>query len=146
MVDQLNAFASEVTHLVREIGNDGKLGAQAEVRGIAGTWKDLLNNINFMSANLTEQVRNISEVTYAVARGNLSKKITVQVRGELLDLKTMINGMIDQLNVFASECNRITHEIGAGKFGGQVEVPGVDGSWQDFVTNLNRMSTTLTVS
>lgn len=145
MVDQFNSFAREVTCLGREVGNEGKLGIRAEVPGIAGSWKDLLDNINFMVAKLTEQVRDLSAVTCAVARGDLSRRITVNVRGELLELKTVINGMIDQLDVFASECNRITQGIVEGKFGGQAEIPVVDGCWQDFITNLNRMSATLTV-
>jgi len=143
MVDQLNGFASEVTRLGREVGNEGKFGVRAEVQGIAGSWKDLLDNINFMTAKLTEQVRDISTVTYAVARGDLSRKITVNVRGELLELKTVINKMIDQLNVFASECHRIAHEVDEGKFGGQMEAQGVGGSWQDLIADFNRMSTAL---
>src|SRR5207344_2065918 len=125
MVDQLNSFASEVTHVAREVGTEGKLGGQAVVKGIAGTWKDLTDNVNFMANNLTGQVRNIAEVTTAVANGDLSKKITVEVRGEILDLKDTINTMVDQLNAFASEVTRVAREVGTdGKLGGQAQVKG----------------------
>ena len=124
MVDQLNAFASEVTRVAREVGTEGKLGGQADVRGVAGTWKDLTDNVNSMASNLTGQVRNIAEVTTAIANGDLSKKITVDVRGEILELKDTINTMVDQLNAFAAEVTRVAREVGTeGKLGGQAEVP-----------------------
>ena len=120
MVDQLSSFASEVTRVAREVGTEGKLGGQAQVKGVAGTWKDLTDNVNFMASNLTSQVRNIAEVTTAVATGDLSKKITVDVRGEILELKNTINTMVDQLNSFASEVTRVAREVGTeGKLGGQ---------------------------
>jgi HAMP domain-containing protein len=128
MVDQLNSFASEVTRVAREVGSEGKLGGQADVRGVAGTWKDLTDNVNSMASNLTGQVRNIAEVTTAVANGDLSKKITVDVRGEILELKDTINTMVDQLNGFASEVTRVAREVGSeGKLGGQADVKGVAG-------------------
>ena len=145
MVDQLNAFASEVTRVAREVGTEGKLGGQAEVPGVAGTWKDLTDNVNFMASNLTSQVRNIAEVTTAVAKGDLSRKITVDVRGEILDLKDTINTMVDQLNAFASEVTRVAHEVGTeGKLGGQAEVRGVGGTWKDLTDNVNFMASNLT--
>ncbi len=126
MLDQLNAFASEVTRVAREVGTEGKLGGQADVRGVAGTWKDLTDSVNFMAGNLTDQVRNIADVTTAVANGDLSKKITVDVRGEILELKNTINTMVDQLGSFASEVTRVAREVGTeGKLGGQAEVKGV---------------------
>ena len=126
MVDQLNGFASEVSRVAREVGTDGKLGGQAQVKGVAGVWKDLTDNVNFMAANLTGQVRNIAEVTTAVAKGDLSKKITVDVRGEILELKSTINTMVDQLNAFAGEVSRVAKEVGTeGKLGGQAQVVGV---------------------
>ncbi len=132
MVDQLNGFASEVTRVAREVGTEGKLGGQAQVPGVAGTWADLTDNVNLMAANLTGQVRNIAEVTTAVARGDLSKKITVDVQGEILELKDTINTMVDQLNSFASEVTRVAREVGSeGKLGGQAQVPGVAGTWAD---------------
>jgi HAMP domain-containing protein len=125
MVDQLNSFASEVTRVAREVGTEGKLGGQAQVKGVGGTWKDLTDNVNMMAANLTGQVRNIAEVTTAVANGDLSKKITVQVEGEVLELKSTINTMVDQLNSFASEVTRVAREVGSeGKLGGQAQVKG----------------------
>src|SRR5207237_1394778 len=125
MVDQLRSFASEVTRVAREVGTDGKLGGQADVRGVSGVWKDLTDNVNFMAANLTSQVRNIAKVTTAVANGDLSQKITVDVKGEILELKATINTMVDQLNAFASEVTRVAREVGTeGKLGGQAEVPG----------------------
>src|SRR5437867_1988532 len=143
MVDQLSSFASEVTRVAREVGTEGKLGGQAEVRGVAGTWKDLTDNVNSMASNLTSQVRNIAEVTTAVARGDLSKKITVVVRGEILELKNTINTMVDQLSSFASEVTRVAREVGTeGKLGGQAEVKGVAGTWKDFTDNVNFMATT----
>ncbi|GLQ88801.1 HAMP domain-containing protein [Dyella flagellata] len=145
MVDQLNSFASEVTRVAREVGTEGKLGGQAQVRGIAGTWKDLTDNVNLMADNLTGQVRNIAEVTTAVARGDLSKKITVDVKGEILELKNTINTMVDQLNSFASEVTRVAREVGTeGKLGGQAQVPGVGGTWKDLTDNVNLMATNLT--
>ncbi|HKA19412.1 MAG TPA: HAMP domain-containing protein [Blastocatellia bacterium] len=145
MVDQLNSFASEVTRVAREVGTEGKLGGQAEVRGIAGTWKDLTDNVNSMAGNLTGQVRNIAEVTTAVANGDLSKKITVDVKGEILELKNTINRMVDQLNSFASEVTRVAREVGTeGKLGGQAEVPGVAGTWKDLTDNVNFMAGNLT--
>jgi HAMP domain-containing protein/signal transduction histidine kinase/DNA-binding response OmpR family regulator len=145
MVDQLNSFASEVTRVAREVGTEGKLGGQAQVRGVGGTWKDLTDNVNMMAANLTGQVRNIAEVTTAVANGNLSKKITVDVRGELLELKNTINTMVDQLNSFASEVTRVAKEVGSeGKLGGQAQVKGVGGVWKGLTDNVNLMAANLT--
>jgi len=145
MVDQLNGFASEVTRVAREVGTEGKLGGQAEVRGAAGTWKDLTDNVNFMARNLTDQVRNIAEVTTAVANGNLNKKITVDVRGEILELKNTINTMVDQLNGFASEVTRVAREVGTdGKLGGQAQVRGVAGTWKDLTDSVNFMASNLT--
>ncbi|MFG6457018.1 HAMP domain-containing protein [Pelomonas nitida] len=145
MVDQLNGFASEVSRVAREVGTDGKLGGQAQVPGVAGTWKDLTDNVNFMASNLTGQVRNIAEVTTAVANGDLSKKITVDVRGEILELKNTINTMVDQLNGFASEVTRVAREVGTdGKLGGQAVVPGVAGTWKDLTDNVNSMASNLT--
>ena len=145
MVDQLNSFASEVTRVAGEVGTEGKLGGQAQVRGVAGTWKDLTDNVNSMAQNLTGQVRNIAEVTTAVARGDLSKKITVDVKGEILELKDTINTMVDQLNSFASEVTRVAREVGTeGKLGGQARVEGVAGTWKDLTDNVNLMATNLT--
>ncbi|KQW78898.1 diguanylate cyclase [Brevundimonas sp. Root1279] len=145
MVDQLNAFASEVTRMAREVGTEGKLGGQAQVKGVTGTWKDLTDNVNFMAANLTSQVRNIAEVTTAVAKGDLSKKITVDVKGEILELKITINTMVDQLNAFASEVTRVAREVGTeGKLGGQARVEGVGGTWKDLTDNVNLMADNLT--
>jgi HAMP domain-containing protein/signal transduction histidine kinase/DNA-binding response OmpR family regulator len=145
MVDQLNSFASEVTRVAREVGTEGKLGGQAQVRGVAGTWKDLTDNVNLMADNLTGQVRNIADVTTAVARGDLSRKITVDVKGEILALKNTINVMVDQLNGFASEVTRVAREVGTeGKLGGQAQVPGVGGTWKDLTDNVNLMATNLT--
>src|SRR5450432_2716194 len=145
MVDQLRSFASEVTRVAREVGTDGKLGGQAIVPGVAGTWKDLTDSVNFMAGNLTAQVRNIAEVTTAVARGDLSRKITVDVKGEILELKNTINTMVDQLNAFASEVTRVAREVGTeGKLGGQAEVPGVAGTWKDLTDNVNSMAKNLT--
>jgi HAMP domain-containing protein len=145
MVDQLNGFAAEVTRVAREVGTEGKLGGQAAVPGVAGTWKDLTDNVNFMASNLTGQVRNIAEVTTAVARGDLSKKITADVRGEILEVKNTINTMVDQLNGFASEVTRVAREVGSeGKLGGQAVVPGVAGTWKDLTDNVNSMASNLT--
>ncbi|HEX3927069.1 MAG TPA: HAMP domain-containing protein [Gemmatimonadales bacterium] len=145
MVDQLNAFASEVTRVAREVGTDGRLGGQATVPGVAGTWKDLTDNVNLLAANLTTQVRNIAEVTTAVANGDLSKKITVDVSGEILELKNTLNTMVDQLNAFASEVTRVAREVGTeGKLGGQAQVPGVAGTWKGLTDNVNSMAGNLT--
>jgi HAMP domain-containing protein/signal transduction histidine kinase/CheY-like chemotaxis protein len=145
MVDQLSSFASEVTRVAREVGTEGKLGGQAEVRGVAGTWKDLTDSVNSMAGNLTAQVRNIAQVTTAVANGDLSRKITVDVRGEILELKNTINTMVDQLNSFASEVTRVAREVGTdGKLGGQAEVKGVAGTWKDLTDNVNFMAANLT--
>jgi HAMP domain-containing protein/signal transduction histidine kinase/DNA-binding response OmpR family regulator len=145
MVDQLSSFAAEVTRVAREVGTEGKLGGQAEVRGVAGTWKDLTDSVNSMAGNLTAQVRNIAQVTTAVANGDLSRKITVDVRGEILELKNTINTMVDQLNSFASEVTRVAREVGTeGKLGGQAEVRGVAGTWKDLTDNVNFMAANLT--
>ena len=145
MVDQLNRFAGEVTRVAREVGTEGRLGGQAQVPGVAGTWKDLTDNVNLLAANLTTQVRNIAEVTTAVARGDLSRKITVDVKGEILELKNTINTMVDQLNAFAAEVTRVAREVGTeGKLGGQAQVPGVAGTWKDLTDNVNFMASNLT--
>src|SRR5689334_21375890 len=145
MVDQLRSFASEVTRVAREVGTEGKLGGQALVPGVAGTWKDLTDSVNAMCGNLTDQVRNIAQVTTAVARGDLSRKITVDVRGEILELKDTMNTMVDQLNAFASEVTRVGREVGTeGKLGGQAQVPGVAGTWKDLTDNVNSMANNLT--
>ncbi len=145
MVDQLSSFASEVTRVAREVGSEGKLGGQALVKGVGGTWKDLTDNVNGMASNLTTQVRNIAEVTTAVAKGDLSRKITVDVRGEILELKNTINTMVDQLNSFASEVTRVAREVGTeGKLGGQAVVKGVGGTWKDLTDNVNSMASNLT--
>ncbi len=145
MVDQLNRFAGEVTRVAREVGTEGRLGGQANVPGVAGTWKDLTDSVNSMAGNLTAQVRNIAEVTTAVARGDLSRKITVDVKGEILELKNTINTMVDQLNAFASEVTRVAREVGTeGKLGGQAQVPGVAGTWKDLTDNVNFMASNLT--
>jgi HAMP domain-containing protein/CheY-like chemotaxis protein/signal transduction histidine kinase len=145
MVDQLNAFAGEVTRVAREVGSEGRLGGQANVPGVAGTWKDLTDSVNSMAGNLTAQVRNIAEVTTAVARGDLSRKITVDVKGEILELKNTINTMVDQLNAFAGEVTRVAREVGTeGKLGGQAQVPGVGGTWKDLTDNVNFMASNLT--
>ncbi len=145
MVEQLRSFAAEVTRVAREVGTDGKLGGQAQVPGVAGTWKDLTDSVNAMAGNLTAQVRNIAEVTTAVARGDLSRKITVDVKGEILELKDTINTMVDQLNAFAAEVTRVAREVGTdGKLGGQATVPGVAGTWKDLTDNVNVMAANLT--
>ena len=145
MVDQLNAFANEVTRVAREVGTEGRLGGQAEVKGVGGVWKDLTDNVNFMAGNLTSQVRNIADVTTAVANGDLSKKITVDVRGEILELKNTVNTMVDQLNAFANEVTRVAREVGTdGKLGGQANVKGVAGVWKDLTDNVNTMASNLT--
>ncbi|HXG13043.1 MAG TPA: response regulator, partial [Gemmataceae bacterium] len=145
MVDQLRSFASEVTRVAREVGTEGKLGGQARVEGVAGTWKDLTDSVNFMASNLTSQVRNIADVTKAVAAGDLSKKITVDVKGEILELKNTINTMVDQLNSFASEVTRVAREVGTeGILGGQARVKGVAGTWKDLTDSVNSMAGNLT--
>ncbi len=146
MVDQLRSFASEVTRVAREVGTEGKLGGQADVRGVAGTWKDLTDSVNSMAGNLTAQVRNIADVTTAVAKGDLSKKITVDVKGEILELKDTVNTMVDQLSSFAAEVTRVAREVGTdGKLGGQAEVKGVAGTWKDLTDSVNSMASNLTV-
>ena len=145
MVDQLNSFASEVTRVAREVGTEGKLGGQAEVKGVGGVWKDLTESVNSMAGNLTNQVRNIADVTTAVANGDLSTKITVDARGEILELKNTINTMVDQLNSFASEVTRVAREVGTeGKLGGQAQVKGVGGVWKDLTDSVNSMAGNLT--
>src|SRR5437773_461697 len=145
MVDQLRSFASEVTRVAREVGTEGKLGGQADVIGVAGTWKDLTDSVNSMARNLTGQVRNIAAVTTAVASVDLSKKITVDVKGEILELKNTVNTMVDQLNSFASEVTRVAREVGTdGKLGGQAVVQGVGGTWRDLTDNVNRLAANLT--
>src|SRR5258707_1015842 len=144
MVDQLSSFAAEVTRVAREVGTEGKLGGQADVRGVAGTWKDLTDSVNSMAGNLTAQVRNIAEVTTAVAGGDLSRKITVPARGEILELKNTINTMVDQLNGFAAEVTRVAREVGSeGKLGGQAQVRGVAGTWKDLTDSVNLRSSNL---
>src|SRR3989440_179030 len=146
MTDTLLAFADEVTRVAREVGTEGKLGGQAEVRNVSGTWKDLTDSVNFMASNLTAQVRNIAQVTTAVAKGDLSQKITVDVRGEILELKDTINTMVDQLSSFAAEVTRVAREVGTeGRLGGQADVKGVAGTWKDLTDNVNLMASNLTV-
>jgi HAMP domain-containing protein len=145
MVDQLSSFADEVTRVAREVGTEGKLGGQAQVPGVAGTWRDLTDNVNFMASNLTSQVRNIAQVATAVARGDLSQKITVDARGEILELKSTVNTMVDQLSSFADEVTRVAREVGTeGKLGGQAQVRGVAGTWRDLTDNVNFMASNLT--
>src|SRR5438105_2299121 len=145
MTDTLSSFADEVTRVAREVGTEGKLGGQAEVEGVAGTWKDLTDSVNSMASNLTGQVRNIAQVTTAVAKGDLSQKITVNVSGEILLLKETINTMVDQLNAFAAEVTRVAREVGTdGKLGGQANVPGVAGTWKDLTDNVNLIASNLT--
>src|SRR6201988_1750919 len=145
MIDQLSVFTSEVTRVAREVGTEGKLGGQAQVGGVTGVWKDLTESVNSMASDLTAQVRNIAEVTIAVANGDLSKKITVDVRGEILQLKEAINTMVDQLRSFASEVTRVAREVGTdGKLGGQAIVPGVAGTWKDLTDSVNAMCGNLT--
>src|SRR5947208_7731988 len=145
MVDQLSSFADEVTRVAGEVGTEGKLGGQAQVKGVSGTWKDLTDNVNFMASNLTGQVRNIAQVATAVAKGDLSQKITVDVKGEILALKQTINTMVDQLSSFADEVTRVAREVGTeGKLGGQAKVKGVSGTWKDLTDNVNFMAGNLT--
>src|SRR5690606_15179512 len=145
MVDQLSAFAEEVTRVAREVGTEGQLGGQAQVTGVSGVWKDLTDNVNFMANNLTSQVRSIATVATAVAQGNLSKKITVDAQGEILQLKDTLNTMVDQLSSFADEVTRVAREVGTeGKLGGRAEVKGVSGVWKDLTDNVNSMARNLT--
>src|SRR5436190_849463 len=145
MVTQLGSFASEVTRVAREVGTEGKLGGEAKVKGVAGTWKDLTDSVNFMAGNLTAQVRNIADVTTAVANGEFSKKITVDVKGEILELKDTINTMVDQLSSFAAEVTRVAREVGTeGQLGGHAEVKGVAGTWKDLTDSVNFMAANLT--
>src|SRR5207237_1805564 len=144
-VDQLNAFMNEVSRVAKEVGTDGKLGGQAMVPGVAGVWRDLTDNVNQLAANLTGQVRGIASVVNAVANGDLSHKITVDVKGDILELKLTINTMVDQLNAFAAEVTRVAREVGSeGKLGGQAKVPGVAGTWKDLTDNVNVMAANLT--
>src|SRR3954454_15874264 len=141
MVDQLSSFADEVTRVAREVGTEGRLGGQADVPGVSGTWKALTDNVNQLAGNLTDQVRNIAQVTTAVAKGDLSRKITVEVRGELMELKDTINTMVDQLSAFADEVTRVAREVGTeGKLGGQADVFGVSGTWKDLTDSVNSMA------
>src|SRR6266508_926349 len=145
MVDQLSSFADEVTRVAREVGTEGKLGGQAYVKGVSGTWKDLTDNVNQLAGNLTTQVRNIAQVTTAVAKGDLSRKITVDARGEILELKNTSNRMVDQLSAFAAEVTRVAREVGTeGKLGGQAEVEGVSGTWKRLTENVNQLADNLT--
>src|SRR5207249_3509178 len=145
MVDQLSSFAAEVTRVAREVGTEGRLGGQADVKDVAGTWKDLTDSVNFMAGNLTAQVRNIADVTKAVAAGDLSRKISVDVRGEILDLKDTVNRMVDQLRSFAAEVTRVAREVGVGgKLGGHARVPGAAGTWEDLTDNVNQLAANLT--
>src|SRR5207245_1930354 len=145
MVDQLSAFADEVTRVAREVGTEGKLGGQAQVPGVAGTWKNLTESVNFMASNLTDQVRNIAQVTTAVAKGDLSQKITVDVRGEMLELKDTVNTMVDQLSAFADQVTRVAREVGTdGNLDGQANVRGVAGTWKDLTDSVNLMAFNLT--
>src|SRR5207249_206310 len=145
MVDQLNGFASEVTRVAREVGTEGKLGGQAQVPGVAGTWKGLTDNVNSMATNLTVQLRDVSKVATSIAKGDLTQKITVDVRGEILQIKETINTMVDQLNAFASEVSIVAGEGSTeGKLGGQAIVPGVAGTWKDLTDSVNAMATNLT--
>src|SRR5437773_10436616 len=141
MVDQLSSFAAEVTRVAREVGTEGKLGGQAEVRGVAGTWKDLTDNVNLMASNLTVQLRDVSKVATAIAMGDLTQKITVDVKGEILQIKNVINTMVDQLSSFAAEVTRVAKDVGTeGKLGGQADVRGVAGTWKDLTDNVNLMA------
>src|SRR5205085_2451670 len=145
MVDQLSGFASEVTRVAREVGTEGRLGGQADVPGVGGTWKDLTDNVNTLAANLTSQVRNIADETTAVAKGDLSRTTRRSADLEILELKNTINTMVDQLSGFAAEVTRVAKEVGTeGKLGGQAEVPGVGGTWKDLTDNVNAMASNLT--
>ncbi|HZY07311.1 MAG TPA: HAMP domain-containing protein, partial [Ilumatobacteraceae bacterium] len=145
MVDQLNGFAGEVTRVAREVGTEGRLGGQANVKGVSGTWKDLTDNVNGLAANLTVQLRDVSKVATAIATGDLTQKITVDVRGEILQIKNVINTMVDQLSLFAAEVTRVAREVGTeGELGGQADVKGVAGTWKDLTDNVNFMARNLT--
>src|ERR1700723_3460229 len=145
MVDQLSSFAAVGTRVAREVGTEGKLGGQANVEGVAGTWKDLTDSVNSMASNLTVQLRDVSKVATAIATGDLTRKITVDVKGEILQIKDVINKMVDQLNSFAGEVTRVSKEVGTeGKLGGQAEVKGVSGTWKDLTDNVNIMASNLT--
>src|SRR5207248_1567074 len=145
MVDQLRAFSAEVTRVAKEVGTEGKLGGQANVEGVSGVWKELTDNVNTLAGNLTDQVRNIADVTTAVATGDLSKKITVDVRGEIAELKDTINTMVDQLSAFAAEVTRVAREVGTdGRLGGQAQVEGVSGTWRGLTESVNGMALSLT--
>src|SRR5262245_29501403 len=145
LADQLRSFAGEVTRVAREVGTEGKLGGQADVKGVSGTWKNLTDNVNFMARNLTEQVRNIAKVATGIANGDLSQKITVEALGEILELKNTINIMVDQLRSFAAEVTRVAKEVGTeGKLGGEAEVKGFSGVWKDLTDNVNSMGANLT--
>ena len=147
MVDQLASFAAEVTRVAKEVGTEGQLGGQADVRGVAGTWKDLTDNVNELASNLTVQLRDVSKVATAIASGDLNQKITVQAQGEILQIKNVINTMVDQLGSFASEVTRVAKEVGTdGKLGGQADVRGVAGTWKDLTDNVNAMASNLTVA
>ena len=141
MVDQLSSFAAEVTRVAKEVGTEGKLGGQANVKGVSGTWKDLTDNVNAMASNLTVQLRDVSKVAFSIANGDLTQKITVDVKGEILQIKDVINRMVDQLSSFASEVSRVAREVGTeGKLGGQAQVKGVAGVWKDLTDNVNFMA------
>src|SRR5690606_9514488 len=145
MVDQLSSFAAEVTRVAKEVGTEGKLGGQADVKGVYGTWRDLTDNVNAMASNLTVQLRDVSKVATAIANGDLTQKITVNVQGEILQIKDVINKMVDQLNSFAAEVTRVAKEVGTeGRLGGQAEVRGVSGIWKDLTDNVNVMASNLT--
>ena len=145
MVDQLSSFADEVTRVAREVGTEGRLGGQARVRGVSGTWRDLTDSVNSMAANLTSQVRNIAQVTTAVAQGDLSPEDHVDAQGEILELKSTVNTMVDQLSSFAAEVTRVAREVGTeGRLGGQAEVAGVSGTWRDLTENVNQLAGNLT--
>src|SRR5271168_3047932 len=146
MVDQLGSFAAEVTRVAKEVGTEGKLGGQADVKGVSGTWKDLTDNVNAMTSNLTVQLRDMSKVATAIANGDLTQKMSVDVKGEILQIKDVINKMVDQLNSFAAEVTRVAKEVGTeGRLGGQAEVTGVSGTWKDLTNNVNIMASNLTV-
>src|SRR5207302_7472286 len=145
MVDQLNSFASEVTRVAREVGTEGQLGGQAVVKGVAGTWKDLTDNVNFMAENLTNQVRGIARVVTAVANGDLKRKLTLEAKGEIAELAETINDMIDTLATFADQVTSVAREVGIeGKLGGQASVPGAAGTWKDLTDNVNELAANLT--
>src|SRR5262249_25678572 len=145
MVDQLNAFAAEVTRVAKEVGTEGKLGGQAEIKDVSGTWKNLTDNVNAMASNLTVQLRDVSKVATGIANGDLTQKITVEVKGELLQIKDVINKMVDQLNSFAAEVTRVAKEVGTeGRLGGQADVQGVSGVWKGLTDNVNVMASNLT--